>query len=106
MTSLSVIGIIYTNISDHLPIFLLSKQINDSKVDTVIETRLYNEQATTTFKETSDHITWDEMYASKNPQESYSKFLNEILFIYNKSFPLIKKLSGLKSINHRLLWHL
>ena len=40
-------GIIYTDISDHLPIFLLSKQINDTKVDTVIETRIYNEQATT-----------------------------------------------------------
>ena len=36
------------------------------------------------------------MYASKNPQESYSKFLNEILFVYNKSFPLIKKLRAKK----------
>ena len=84
-------GIIYTDISDHLPIFLLTKQINDTKVDTVIETRIYNEQATTTFKESIDQITWDEIYASKNPQESYSKFLNEIVFVYNKSFPLIKK---------------
>jgi hypothetical protein len=80
-----------TDISDHLPICLLTKQINDTKVDTVIETRIYNEQATTTFKESIDQITWDEIYASKNPQESYSKFLNEILFVYNKSFPLIKK---------------
>ena len=67
--------IIYTDISDHLPIVLLTKQINDTKVDTVIETRVYNEQATT---------TWDEIYACKNPQESYSKFLNEMLFVYNK----------------------
>ena len=56
-----------------------------------IETRIYNEQATTTFKESIHQITWDEMFASINPQESYSKFLNEILFVYNKSFPLIKK---------------
>ena len=86
-------GIIYTDISDHLPIFLLTKQINDTKVDTEIETRIYNEQATTTsiFKESIDQITWDEIYASINPQESYSKFRNEILFVYNKSFPLIKK---------------
>ena len=35
-------GIIYTDISDHLPIFLLTKQINDTKVDTEIETRIYN----------------------------------------------------------------
>ena len=84
-------GIIYTYISDHLPIVLLTKQINDTKVDTVIETRIYNEQATTTFKERIDQITLDEIYASKHPQESYSKFLNEVLFVYNKSFQLIKK---------------
>ena len=96
-------GIIYTDISDHLPIFLLTKQINDTKVDTVIETRIYNEQATTTFKESIDQITWDEIYASKNPQESYSKFLNEILFVYNKSFPLIKKTIRAKNISHGLL---
>ena len=29
-------GIIYTGISDHLPIVLLTKQINDTKVDTLI----------------------------------------------------------------------
>ena len=33
-------GFIYTDISDHLPIFLLTKQINDTKVDTVIETSI------------------------------------------------------------------
>ena len=44
-------GIMYTDISDHLPIFVLTTQINDPKVDTVIETRIYNEQATTTLKE-------------------------------------------------------
>ena len=55
-------GIIYTDISDHLPIPLLTKQINDTKVDPVIETRIYNEQAT--FKEIIDQITCDEMYAS------------------------------------------
>ena len=64
--------------------FLLTKQINDTKVDTEIESRIYNEQATTIFKESIDQITWDEIYASINPQESYSKFLNEILFVYNK----------------------
>ena len=76
-------GIIYTDISDHLPIFLLTKQINYTKIDTVMETRIYNEQ--TTFKESIDQITWDELYAFKNPKESYSKFHNEIL----NSFALI-----------------
>ena len=65
----------YTDISDHLPI--ITKQINDTKVDTVIQTRIYNEQTTSTFKQSIDQITWDDIYAFRNPQESYSKFLNE-----------------------------
>ena len=69
-------GIIYKDIYDHLPIFLLT-QIND----TVIETNVYNEQTTTTFKENIDQITWNDIYASRNPQKSYSKSLNEILFV-------------------------
>ena len=97
-------GIIYAAISDHLPIFVLTKEINDTKVDTVIETRIYKEQATTTFKESIDQIRWDEIYSSINPQDSYSKFLNEILFIYNKSFPLIK--NTIRAKKHGLLWHL
>ena len=41
---------IYTDTSDHLPIFLLTKQINDTEVDRVIETTVYTEQTTTTFQ--------------------------------------------------------
>ena len=35
--------IFYTDISDHLPIFLISKLNNDIKDDVTIETRIYND---------------------------------------------------------------
>ena len=92
----------YTDISDRLQIFVLNKESNG----TVIKTRTYNEQATATFKESIDQTTWDDIYASRNPQESYSSFFKEILLVYNKSFPLDKKLSGHESIHHGLPWHL
>ena len=101
-TNYQLHGIMYTDISDHLPIFVLNKESNG----TVIMTRTYNEKATATFKESIDQTTWDDIYASRNPQESYSSFFKEILLVYNKSFPLVKKLPGHESINHGLLWHL
>ena len=49
-------GIIYTNISDHLPIFLLNKLNNNTKDDTIIETRLDNDQTIATFRCIVDKI--------------------------------------------------
>ena len=43
------------------------------------------------------------MYASRDHQECYSIFLNEILLAYNNSFPLIKIISEQEIINHGLL---
>ena len=43
-------GIIYTDISDHLPIFLLTKlNNNNTKDDTIIKTRLYYDQTIAIF---------------------------------------------------------
>ena len=81
-------GIIYTDISDHLPIFLLTKHTDSTKVEMTIATRLYNAQTTATFKESIDKICWDDVYACRDPQECYSVFINEILVAYNNSFPL------------------
>ena len=43
-------GMIYTDISDHLPIFLLTKLNNNTKDDTITETRLYNDHTIATFR--------------------------------------------------------
>ena len=75
-------GIIYTDISDHLLIFLVTKSTNITKVDTTIETTIYNAQTIATFNDSIDQICWDEVDAYRDPQESYSIFLNEILLAY------------------------
>ena len=81
-----IVGIVYrppstniTTFTEHVMniIDYLKVENKQCYIITEIETRIYNEQATTTtFKESIDQITWDEIYASINPQESYSKFLN------------------------------
>ena len=71
-------GIIYTDISDHLQIFLLTKLNSNTKDDTIIKTRLYNDQTIATFRCSVDKIVWDNVYECQDPKESYKMFLNKI----------------------------
>ena len=81
----------YTHISDHLPIFILTKLNNDTKYDVTIETRIYNDQTIALFKSIIDTICWNDVYASEDPPKSYTSFLKKISLAYDKSFPLAKK---------------
>ena len=71
-------GIFYTDISDHLPIFLLTKLNNDIKDDVTMETRIYNDQTIALFKSIIDTICWNDVYASEDPPKSYTSFLKKI----------------------------
>ena len=84
-------GIIYTDISDHLSIFLFTKLNNNTKDDKIIKTRLYNDQTIATFRCSVDKIVWDDVYECQDPEESYKMFLNKITQAYDKAFPLVKK---------------
>ena len=92
-------GIIYTDISDHLPIFLLTKLNNNTKDDTIIKTRLYNDPTIATFRCSVDKIVWDDVYECQDPEESYKMFLNKITQAYDKAFPLVKKKTEERNIN-------
>ena len=51
-------GIIYTDISDHLPVFLLTKLNNNTKDETITEARLYSDHTIATFRCIVDKIFW------------------------------------------------
>ena len=70
-------GILYTDISDHLSIFLLTKLNNDIKDDVTIETRIYNDQTIDLFKSIIDTICWNDVYASEDPPKNYTSFLKK-----------------------------
>ena len=95
-------GIIYIYFQSHINI-LVNKSTNITKVDTPVETRIYTAQTIVTFNDSIYQICWDEVYASRDPQDNYCIFLNEILLAYNNSFPLVKKIPGQENINHGLL---
>ena len=84
-------GILYSDISDHLPIFILTTLNNDKQDCVTIETRKYTHHTIALFKSTIEATCWNDIYACKDPQISYTEFLKKISQVYNKSFPLNTK---------------
>ena len=62
-------GILYADTSDHLPIFVLTKQTNDLNDDIIIETRKSNNSTTHTFRCLVDNISWQDVYACDDPAD-------------------------------------
>ena len=84
-------GILYADISDHLPIFVLTKRTSDLNDDIIIETRKQNESTIHTFRCLVDNICWQDVYACDDPDKSYRIFLEKIYLVYDEAFPIIKR---------------
>ena len=90
----TVNGLFFTDISDHLPIFTISfddrNPLFDNKTYTFREKNPKNMQK---FKELISDTDWSSIEKLTDPQESYNRFSNKFICIYNNCFPL-KKCSG------------
>ena len=84
-------GILYADISDHLPIFVLTKRTSDLNDDIIIEIRKQNESTIHTFRCFVDNICWQDVYACDDPDKSYRIFLENFSLVYDEAFPIIKR---------------
>lgn len=92
-------GIIYYDISDHLPIFTIDPY--DKHL-----LHIPNKEHTTRRKETKRNIEslkidlsqkdWYDIYFERDLNSSYDKFINKLLFYYNKNVPLSRIKSNKK----------
>ena len=57
-TSKKHVGILYTDISDHLPIYCFETNVKTQNVDRIIRRRLINTQTIATFKQKLHSIDW------------------------------------------------
>ena len=78
--------ILYADISDHLPIFVLTKRTNDLNDDIIIETRKQNESTMHTFRCLVDNICWQDVYACDDPNKSYRIFLAKFILCMTRHF--------------------
>ena len=82
-------GILYTDVSDHFPIFAIDK------VDCDIETNLFpltfrrvNDRLTDQFNEILANKDWTELYSIDSSEDGYTHFMLFIQNAYNQTFPL------------------
>ena len=85
-------GLLFTDISDHLPVFSISRdQYNDPDITTPIVYREKSESNVLKFQNELRNINWPNLKGYNNPSYAYASFLNEYRAVYNSCFPLRKQ---------------
>ena len=94
-------GILYSDISDHLPIFTLTKLTNHVREANNIHTlrRQENNQNIELLKTDLAQEHWLDIYEENDVNEAYNKFLTKFIFYYNRNIPLIQN-KPCKKIKH------
>ena len=90
-------GILYTDISDHFPVFLIDYSARKECQNTYFKTRMYSQSNMMAFSETLRERDWNDVLSKDDPQVAYSMFFNDYVKIYDKSFPLKSFKQGYKT---------
>ena len=89
LSSKHLSGILYTDISDHLPIFTINKSSTIALPQAPsITTRNFSESNCAKFQSFMQSVTWDEVLQSTDAQQSYTLFIAKVLENYNLAFPI------------------
>ena len=84
-------GLLFTDISDHLPIFaILSDHFKNSSKSTYVTFRDQNANNTAAFQAELQTANWDDVTGHNDANSAYNSFLSKYIAIYNKCFPLKK----------------
>ena len=93
-------GIIYYDMSDHLPIFVISETPDTTQSVKKLRPILCR-------KETDNNIAllnqdlaqeeWSDVFRETDTNRAYDVFLNKLVYYYNKNIPLVKKKSRRKN---------
>ena len=91
----SINGLIYSDISDHLPIFhlvSLSSNTDDfiEKGNNMYYKRIVNKDSLASFLVSVKKISWESTYQTNDACETYNNFHNSLKVAIDKSFPLLK----------------
>ena len=85
----SLNGLLFTDISDHLPVFHINSLCKSaSKKQDVFRKRIYSNQNIQTFNDTIQQINWNDVFNSNNAQNSFSIFYDLFVERFEKCFPM------------------
>ena len=81
-------GILMEDLSDHLPIFVVTQNIcSVNKEDEFILKRIINQRRLEYFKRDLQTISWENVYNLSNPNDQYHCFSELFSYLYDKHFP-------------------
>ena len=87
-------GLIFTDISDHLPIFhitSLARKIYNSEGKTSQYRRIINNSNLLSFSNAMKLMSWDNIIEDNDPCKAYNIFHNKLIQALEKSFPLVNR---------------
>lgn len=90
-------GLLYSDVSDHLPIFVLSKAntLPQDEPKTFMYRRI-NDQTIDCFKNKLLNYNWQELYGKADVESAYNHFIEVIQHLYDLSFPITIRVSKSK----------
>ena len=95
VTTLS--GILYTDISDHFPIFHIDYTNHTKSPETFIQKRIYSSENMRSFSTKMQNHDWSHIYQHTDPQSAYTSFFNDYCQMYHASFPMKRYKTGYKT---------
>ena len=82
-------GILYTDISDHLPVFVVQYGVSQNRKRYIkIEKRISSAQSVEHFRHDLSSHDWSSIYKSNDPNEQYSYLSDVLENLHNKHFPI------------------
>ena len=85
-------GVFTFDVSDHLPIFLISPHLEfDFKRSTKKDFRKENSETILALNEDLAKEEWHDVYEENDVNKAYENFINKLIFYYNKNIPIIRR---------------
>ena len=95
-------GILYTDVSDHLPIFsIINKSKTKCDTDNLVHKRTYNSINNQKFCNMMERVDWNFVLSSVNCQQAFSAFYDKFKQCYKSCFPKQKIKLG---YHNRKIW--
>ena len=85
-------GVLYYDLSDHLPIFTISSQFKFNCTNKLRKFKYRKESLENINALNQDLVNeeWQDVYIEKNVDKAYENFINKLTYYYNKNIPLIQ----------------
>ena len=85
-------GVFTYDVSDDLPIFLISSQLTFNNVNkgNMNKLRKENTQTVMALNEDLANEEWNDIFGEKDVNKAYENFINKLTYYYDKNIPLVK----------------